>query len=353
MSDIISGNIGMMLMIISNIGLALMMVIVYARYSKFRLSSGAEIRELHKKLELEAAEKESWRDKLLTETKTEGEKVEELLHEIDELRKDKESEVKLRLEAEKQIELALQKTDEIQKRMHDWSVVQEAVMKDSKDAIIKVGNELFKKLNDSYKVEVESSKNLLGKFSKNISESFEKSMATVASVVAKQASGGAAVAKKDAGHASTVSSSKQINNLIEVMKKNGWAVNKEYFLPTNFDEQKAKLFFCEMAFVSLDKLYIVDLKASHYLEEYQHSHDEKVFKQKFDRYLDYLANPKYFDSILKVLAASEVKFDSSGIVIALSSKEELQLLKDAGYYDKARKIASEILDFDAVNNLVL
>ncbi len=351
MVSIASSNIGLMLMIVSNIGLALMMIIVYARYSKFRLSSGSEIKELRKNLEKEISEKKSFQEKLLVETKTEGEKVEALLREIDELRKEKEKEVKLRLEAEKQIELALQRTEEIQKRMHDWSVIQDAVMKDSKEAIIKVGNELFKKLNDSYKVEVETSKNLLGRFSKNISESFEKSMAGVVSVVAKQST--SATKKDSASSNSTVSSSKLIGSLVATMQKNNWAVNKEYFLPINFDENKSKLFFCEVAFVSLDKLYIVDIKASNYLEEYKHSRDEKVLKQKLDRYCDYLANPKYIDSILKVLASTEVKFDNSGIVVALASKEELQILKDINYYDKLRKIASEILDFDAVNNLVL
>lgn len=339
----------MIYIIISNVGLAIMMIVVYARYSKFRLSSSAEIKDLRKKLEHESAEKKSFQEKLLEETKVEGEKVEELLHEIDELRKEKENEVKLRLEAEKQIELALQRTEEIQKRMHDWSVMQDAVMQDSKDAIYKIGNELFKKLNDSYKVEVESNKNLLGKFSKNISDLVEKSVnaaAAKAAAVASQVAPG----KKAATDAAA---SKLISKLAETMKSNGWKVNQEYFLPINFDEQKAKLFFCEIAFISLEKLYIVDVKASHYIEEYQHSGDEKTLKQKLDRYLDYLANPKYQDSILKVLTMSGAKFDSSGIVIALASKEEIKILKDIGYYDKARKIASEILDFDAVNNLVL
>lgn len=340
----------MIYIISSNIGLALMMIIVYARYSKFRLSSSAEIRELQKSLEVEIAEKKSLQEKLLIETKVEGEKVEALLHEIDELRKNKENEVKLRLAAEKQIELALQKTDEIQKRMHDWAVVQDAVMKDSKDAIIKVGNELFKKLNDSYKVEVETNKNLLGKFSKNISEFFEKSVANIA---AKSAGTTEVPTRKSASYTQGSSASKLVAKLVETMQANSWSVNKEYFLPVNFDEQKAKLFFCEVAFVSLDKLYIVDCKASHYLEEYQHSRDEKLLKQKLDRYLDYLSNHKYLDSILKVLSTAEVKFDSSGIVVALASKDEIKILKDLGYYDKTRKIASEILDFDAVNNLVL
>ncbi len=353
-----------MIFVISiNVGMALMMIIIYARYSKFRLSSAKEIEALHNKISQEIDEKKSLQTKLLLDSKADSDKIQELLREIDELRKAKEGEVKLRLEAEKQIELALQKTDEIQKRMHDWSVVQDAVMKDSKDAIVKVGNELFKKLNDSYKNEVETNKNLLGKFSKNISDFFEKSVASVASrpaiaVPAKNSTSQApvpastkAATTKPASHEPL--SPKLISDLVETMKANGWLANKDYFLAANFDEQKAKLFFCETAFVSLDKLYIIDFKASHYLEEYLHSKDEKVLIQKLDRYLDYLNNPKYLDSIVKVLSASNVKFEKTGIVIALASKEELQTLRDINYFDKARKIASEILDVDGVNNLVL
>ncbi len=331
-----------------------MMIVVYLRYSKLRLSSAKEIDDLHKKISYEIDQKKAVQEKLLIETKTDGEKIEALLREIDELRKEKESEVKLRLEAQKQIELAMQRTDEIQKRMHDWSVVQDAVMKDSKDAIIKVGNELFKKLNDSYKNEVETNKNLLGKFSKNIADFFEKSVATVA---AKTTANDVNIPTKKiaatAAKSTQASSPQLISNLVETMKANGWLANKEYFLATNFDQQKAKLFFCEVAFVSLDKLYIIDFKGSHYLEEYLHSKDEKVLKQKLDRYLDYLANPKYLDSILKVMATTGAKFDKSGIVVALSSKDELKILKDLNYYEKARKVASEILDLDGVNNLVL
>lgn len=339
--------------IASNIGLAIMMLIVYARYSKFRISSAKEIDELHKKVGQEIDQKKAIQEKLLLETKTDGDKIEALLREIDELRKAKESEVKLRLEAEKKIELALQRTDEIEKRMHDWSVVQDAVMKDSKDAIVKVGNELFKKLNESYKNEVETNKNLLGKFSKNISEFFEKS---VASVAARPIANEASLPKKTAATNVTkaqASSPQLISSLVETMKANGWLANKEYFLPTNFDSQKAKLFFCDVAFISLDKLYIIDFKGSHYLEEYLHSKDDKVLKQKLDRYLDYLANPKYLDSILKVMSATNAKFENSAVVMALDSKDELKILKEINYYDKARKVASEILDLDGVNNLVL
>lgn len=333
--------------IASNIGLAIMMLIVYIRYSKFRLSSAKEISELQKKVSQEVDQKKSIQERLLITTSSDGEKIEALLREIDELRKEKENEVKLRLDAQKQIDMAIQKTEEVEKRMHDWSMAQDAAMKDSKDAIIKVGNDLFKKLNDSYKNEIETNKNLLGRFSKNITDFIEKSVVAISKSKEKKSLAAVGVKKSPA------TNSKLLPTLIKTMKANGWLAGKDYFTAENFDEQNAKIFFCDVAFVSLDKLYIIDFKASSYFEEYRFAKDEAALKQKLDRYLDYLKNPKYLDSILKVMATADIKFEGKGIVIVIGSEDDVKTMKDLNYYDKARKIASEVLDINGVNNLVL
>ncbi len=336
--------------IASNIGLAIMMLIVYIRYSKFRLSSGKEISELQKKISQEIDQKKSVQERLLITTSSDGEKIEALLREIDELRKEKESEVKLRLDAQKQIDLAIQRTDEVEKRMHDWTIAQDAVMKDSKDAIIKIGNDLFKKLNDSYKNGIETNKNLLGRLSKNITDFVEKSVANISKPKAKKLP--TKVDEKKDENVAT-STSKFLPDLIKVMKANSWLAGKNYFTAENFDAQNAKMFFCDVAFVSLEKLYIIDFKASHYLQEYVAAKDEAVLKQKLDRYFNYLQNPKYLDSILKVMATTNVKFEAKGIVIVVGLEDDLKIIKDLNYYDKARKFASEVLDIKGVNNLIL
>jgi hypothetical protein len=120
----------MIYIIISNVGMALMMIIVYLRYSRFRLKTSAEIKSLRQKLDKEVDERRDVENRLLTEKKTDSDKIEKLLQEVTDLRKEKEGEIRLRIEAEKQIEFALHKTDEVQKRMKDWSVVQDAVMRD-------------------------------------------------------------------------------------------------------------------------------------------------------------------------------------------------------------------------------
>jgi cell division protein FtsL len=351
----------MIYIIISNVGLALMMIIVYGRYSKFRISTASEIRDLQKKIEKEHEEKRVLDEKLLNASKDGNEKVEALLREIDGLRKEKESEIKLRLEAEKQIELALQRTEEIQKRMQDWRLVQDAVMKDSKDAIVRMGNDLFKKMSDNYKIEVETNKNLIGRVSKNISDFVDKFSAMKPAIPA--ASGGQQVIAKatesSPAPAMDELTKKLIADLVSTMKASGRLVNKDYFLPGNFDEQKAKLMLCEVAFIVSNRLYIIDFKACRYLQEYGVASlkdkvaAENTLKQKLDKYFLYLANPKYRESILKVMASTKSKFDKSYITIIVPSKTELQVMKQIRYYEKAHQSGFEVLDFDGINNLVL
>ncbi len=343
--------------IISNVGMALMMIVVYIRYSRFRLSSAAEIRDLRKAVEKESQARNLAEEKLLNTTKTDIEKVEKLLLEIDDLRKEKEIEIRLRVEAEKQIALALLRAEDIQKRMDDWRLIQDAVMRDSKDAIVKVGNDLYKKLNDSYKIEVETNKNLIGRVTKNISEFVNKFSNLKSEEVSKKPSEEHAI--KSVNHEHDEVTKKLILDLVSTMKAAGRMVNKDYFIPTNFDEQKAKLFLCEAAFISANKLYIIDFKSCRYLEDYNQTKltnkasAELELQQKFDKYFSYLSNPKYLASILKVMSSTKVKFDKNNIVIIISSKSNLQVMKENHYYEKAMQQNLQMMNFDEVTNLIL
>ena len=348
----------MIYIIASNIGLAFMMIIIYVRYSHFRISSTTEIRDLRKKLDKEAEFRKSIEGNLESTTKGSSQKAESLLREIGGLRKEKESEVKLRLEAEKQIELALQKTDEVQKRMKDWSIVQDAVMKDYKESIVKLGNELFKKMNDSYKVEVETNRNLIGRISQTVAELMEKNFSTSKKSAEKS---------KEEGYVLEQDGERQENDIVKIlvadlhntMKANGHFVNKDYFLPSNFDKIKAKLLLCEVAYVAEEKLYIIDFKACRYLAEYKNlsatnkPEADAILKQKLDKYVAYLSNKKYRDSILKVLSTTTAKFSGEIMIVGMSSQEDMKILKEFRYYEQLRKLDFEVMDFDEVNNLVL
>jgi len=337
------------------------MIFIYFRYSRFRISTASEIKNLQNKNEQQAQELKDTDHKLLQATKTDNDKIQSLLTEIDELRKEKENEVKLRLNAEKQIELTMQKVEELQKRIDDWRVMQDAVMRDSKDAMFKIGNDLFRKLNDSYKQEVETNKNLIGRVSKTVSEFFDKF--SVGQQTQKKPANLSESASEnhheEQHHVADDTTKKLISDLVEIMKAGGHMVSKNYFMPANFDEQKAKLMLCEMAFVASGKLHIFDFKACRYLVEYnQLAAKNKVMaqntlKQKLDKYLAYLSNPKYRDSIVKVMKASRAQFEKDAITIVVPSIADLQIIKEIRYYEKARKLGLDVLEFDEVNNIVL
>jgi len=342
--------------ILSEIGMAIMMVLIYLRYSHFRLSSTNEIKALRKKSDEQSAALHTADARLVEETRTDSQKIQNLLLEIDELRKNKENEIKLRLSAEKQIALTLQKMQDLENRMNDWKVMQDAVMRDYKDAIIRVGNDLYKKLNDSYKQEIETTRNLLGRVSKTVtdfSESFSVPEKMAPKIAAKHE------APKHDININGASSKKLINDLVETMKASGRLVNKDYFLPGNFDEHKAKMLLCEVAFIDKETLRIIDFKACHYLTEFKQmklvdkAAAENELKQKLDRYFTYLNDPKYRDSIAKVMATTKAKFDKVTTVIALPSKLELQALKAIHYFEKAERFGFEIMDADGLSNVVL
>jgi hypothetical protein len=346
----------MIYIIISNVGLAIMMLLVYFRYSHFRISTAIEIKKLRQeclKLKEEVKEDEN---KIFETTKFDAQKIEDLLREIDELRKEKEIEIKLRLNAEKQIDITLEKMRSLEKTMQDWSLMQDAVMKDSKEAILKVGNDLYRKLSDNYQQEVEINKNLIGRVSKNFSEFFEKFSKNDIN------------SKPETKHLSNqhnfsdsedVISRQLISDLVETMKAGGRAVNKDYFLPSNFDDRKANLMLCEIVFIDSEILNILDFKACRYLAEYNKIKEKNVdeavkyLQQKLDKYFAYLSNLKYRDSILKVMSYTKVKFSKAFIKIIVPSSADLKILKDLHYYEKARQIGLEVLDYDGVNDLVL
>jgi CHASE3 domain sensor protein len=346
--------------ILSEIGMGVMMILVYLRYSHFRLSSTNEIKALRKKSDEQSEALRTADARLVEETRTDSQKIQNLLLEIDEMRKDKENEIKLRLSAEKQIELTLQKMRDLESRMNDWKVMQDAVMRDSKDAIIRVGNDLYKKLNENYKQEIETTRNLLGRISKTVTD-FSENSSTPEKIAAKTATPkiiNQSTPKQEI-KISENSSKKFISSLVETMKASGHLVNKDYFLPANFDAHKAKMLLCEVAFVSNDTLHIIDFKACHYLTEFERlktgdkAAAENDLKQKLDRYFTYLSDPKYRDSISKVMATTKAKFSKVATVIALPSRLEMLNLKEIRYLDKASRFGFEVMDADGLSNIVL
>jgi hypothetical protein len=356
--------------IISNVILVIAVIVIYIKYFQLKTTSTSDINSLHVKIEDESTEKRSLKEKLAMVPKDEAKKTEAFLQKINELIREREDEMRLRLNAEKQIELALQKTDEIQKRLQDWQSIQGAVMKDAKDSVIKVGEELYGKLSSSYKAEVENSKKLVDSVSKNISDFFrkfseekQKALASVAAGAVAEANEKKVASKQFYNNVAKPNvedaTKKLIFNVVDVMNVGGQMVNKDYFLPGNLDGEKAKLFFCEVASVINKKLYILDFKACRYFAEYEYSKAKDKpaaiagLQQKLDKYFSYLANAKYRDSIVKIVSPVAAKFEKNSVIIVLPTKIELQAIKDIHYYEKAIKLGLEVMELNQVNDLFL
>ena len=91
----------MIYIIISNIGLAIMMIYIYFRYSHFRIASFNEIKVLREKNDKQTIELREFDAKLLSSIKGYQDKVETLLIELGKVRAEKEKEIELKNSIEK------------------------------------------------------------------------------------------------------------------------------------------------------------------------------------------------------------------------------------------------------------
>lgn len=388
----------MIYIIISNVGLALMTLILYFRYSHFRITSTFKIRDLEKRLNHEVTEKESLTTNLRSELKGEIERVKQLLITIDNLRREKEEEARLRLEAEKQIEIAMQKTQAIERRMDDWKIAQDAAMEDAKRAIFKVGGDLFEKLTKTHKEEttehrgvieqtVKSVYGYLDNISKNVesfkqttdlvSEKLDKAVVAAASgammpdVLAKSSGASATSSNIGSGAASSAApansaaaqldpeTKKIIAKVIENIKLSGYEANKKYFAATTLSAEKAKILLCDLAFLKEEGiLYVFDFKAIRYLQEYtktkaSNKSAAEILKQRLTKYIAYISNPKYAAAVQKIASSLKMQFKTTKIVFVVSMHDDLAVLKEIKLNDQTAKAGVEVLDVDTVNDIVL
>jgi hypothetical protein len=311
-----------------------------------------------------------------------GENLQPLLDEIEMLRKEKEEEMELRLEAEKQIELALQKTGEIQKRMEDWKTIQDVSMKDSKNAIIDVGNELYKKLVKNYQTEASEEKNLIGGSMKNVSsyleqiakkiEFLEKNNIEFAKEIRNVVEYSCNV-KPSNPKTTTVENKSSSNNDVAIdeteeltknlegyFKKSCYVSKKDYFFDHDMNHNEgSKLMFADCIFAKENQLYIFDFKSQHYFENYKaiskNSDPQKIafaIKEKLDKYISYLLNPKYKASILALASNYNLKFEKINIIAVILSSRELKITEELGYLKKFSDNNLEILDIKKIGKII-
>ena len=345
----------MVYIIISNIGMAIMMLYIYFRYSHFRINSTKEIKDLQGKLDLQIIELRSFDAKLLSSVKGYQDRVEGLLIEVGKVRQEKEKEMELRGDFEKKYEILNQKNKDYESVHNEITNAILNIVNDSHETAKNLGRDLYEKISDTYKKDAKENQNLISKINQNVSDFVAKFNSTQNQVIKE---------KEDYRFhelfqpANSEVSKNLIIETLNSIKNKGFVLSENLFMPTNFDEQKSKLMLCELAFVKNNNLFILDFKGTNYIFEYFASKAkndkmaEENFNIKFKRYLTLLSNHRYYELINRVITSEKNNYSSYKIIILVPSKNEIKLLKDLQYYDKVQQLNFDICDVEDLNKII-
>ena len=345
----------MVYIIISNIGMAIMMLYIYFRYSHYRINSTKEIKDLQGKLDLQTAELRSFDAKLLSSIKSYQDRVEGLLIEVGKVRQEKEKEMELRSDFEKKYEILNQKNKDYESVHNEITNAILNIVNDSHETAKNLSKDLYEKISDTYKKDAKENQNLISKINQNVSDFVAKFNSTQNQVIKE---------KEDYRFhelfqpANSEVAKSLIVEAISSIKNKGFVVGDNLFMPTNFDEQKAKLMLCEVAFIKNDKLFMLDFKGTNYIFEYFASKAkndkmaEENFNIKFKRYLMLLSNHRYHELINSVITSEKNNHNSHKIIIIVPSKNEIKLLKDLQYYEKMQQLNFDVYDVEDLNKII-
>ena len=345
----------MVYIIISNIGMAIMMLYIYFRYSHYRINSTKEIKDLQSKLDLQTTELRSFDAKLLSSIKGYQDRVEGLLIEVGKVRQEKEKEMELRGDFEKKYEILNQKNKDYESVHNEITNAILNIVNDSHETAKNLGKDLYEKISDTYKKDAKENQNLISKINQNVSDFVAKFNSTQNQVIKE---------KEDYRFhelfqpANSEVSKNLIIEVVNSIKNKGFILGENLFMPTNFDEQKAKLMLCEVAFIKNDKLLMLDFKGTNYIFEYFASKAkndkmaEENFNIKFKRYLMLLSNHRYHELINSVITSEKNNHNSHKIIIIVPSKNEIKLLKDLQYYEKMQQLNFDIYDVEDLNKII-
>ncbi len=365
-------------LIVGNAFFAILCAIFWNKYSKLKQSSETEISELKQELDESQREINSAAIKMRENLNPNNQNNDVLVQELADLRKEKEVELKLRMEAEKQIAIAIQKTEDIQKRMIDWKVAQEAAMKDSQAAIFKIGEDLYQKINTSHQNEIENNQNIFSQILEHLTNNNDTSIQqtqTLTTETQERDNTDSTPINQDPPEnnleqdsepkpeqkttsANTADKARDmISHLEDSMQNSEYENGKDYFFSSSFEADKSKLFLCESAFIQDAHLYIFDFKSCNFLEDYLSNDNKEAalegVTKKLDKYISYLSNPKYRAAILKAMASKNVAFDNGDIVVVTPSNQVLETLEEIGYLEKLEDAGAKVATFDEILDLTL
>jgi hypothetical protein len=348
----------MVYIIISNIGLALMMIYIYFRYSHFRLTSTKEIKELRTKNEVQTSELRNFDAKLLASVKNYQDRIEELLIEVGKVRQEKEKELEKRTEIEKKFEIISQKNDDYEVVHNEITNAIMNIVNDTHETAKNLGKDLYEKITATYKNESLENQKIMTKINQN-----------VADFVAKFNQSQIPTKKKDEvdlldlfPKSDVAVSQNLIMDATDIIKNKGLIENKDFFIQKNIDSSKAKLMVGDLIVIKNNLLYIHDFKATNYLFEYFSSKAPNLspadiqllndnFIKKFNKYLQIISHPKYHETINNLIVYLGLNYNSHKIYIVLSSRSELRILKELKLFEKVQELKIEIINIEELEEI--
>lgn len=229
----------------------------------------------------------------------------------------------MRFQAEKQIEIALQKVHDMEKRVEDWQNAQESNLNHATDVIGKLHDGLYKKF-----------ASLLKNKSFSALENNDSSQIHKESLV----------------------------KLEELLKSLGLVAKSNYFMSYMIPPEFRKSVPCDAFIIFGDKnCAIIDLKITKLMFEFErniavnNSKADNILKEKLDRYLIYLSNPKYRGNVVNYFAEHKVISPKASVtmVMLLGSEAEIIEIKENPHYSPIlQKAQIRVYSFDSLAELI-
>jgi hypothetical protein len=339
--------------IISNIGLAIMMIYIYFRYSYFRITSAKEISELRVKNDNQTAELRNFDAKLLSSIKNYQDRIEELLIEVGKVRQEKEKEVEVRSEIEKKYEILAQKNNDYELVHNEITNAIMNIVNDTHETAKNLGKDLFEKISTTYKNESLENQKIMSRINQNVADFVAKfNQSQTFSAKKNEIDFYELFPKSDA-----LASNNLIIEAVDIIKNKGLVENKDFFLHKNFDNIRAKQMLADLLVIKNQTLSIHDFKATNYFFEYLSAKSPSLspaelqslnenFVKKFIKYLQLISHQKYYESINNLLISLGLNYNSYKIYIGLSSRSELRILKDFRLLEKIQETKIEIINLE-------
>ena len=348
----------MVYIIISNIGLAIMMIYIYFRYSHFRISSIKEIKELREKNDLQNLELRNFDAKLLSSIKNYQDRIEELLIEIGKVRQEKEKEFEVRSEIQKKYEILTQKNNDYEDIHNEITNAIMNIVNDTHETAKNLGKDLFEKISSTYKNETLENQKIMSKINQNVADFVAKFNQSQNNPVKKN--------EIDFFELFPKSEVQVSNNLIldavDIIKNKGLVENRDYFIQKNLDHMRAKQMLADLLVIKNQMLSIHDFKATNYFFEYFSAKSPSLssqdlqslndnFIKKFIKYLQLVSHQKYYESINNLLISLGLHYNSYKIYITLSSRSELRILKEFKLLERIQDMKIEIINIEELEEI--